>query len=51
MWNDPIVKEVRETRGKIAKDCNYNIHDISQMLQKYQRTIKHKSKTEVSVKV
>ena len=50
MWSDPIVKEVRDVREKIAKECNFDIHSISQMLQEYQPVCRPKSKAALSMK-
>ena len=36
MWKDPIVEEVREAGGKLAKKCGYDFHKFSMMIKRHQ---------------
>ncbi len=37
MWEDPIVKEVREIRDKIAAEHNYDVKALGRYLQEKQK--------------
>ena len=48
MWEDPIVKEVRETRKELSARFNFDVHAIFEDLRKKQipigsKIIRHKS--------
>jgi hypothetical protein len=48
MWEDPIVKEVREIRKKLSASFNFDVHAIFEDLRKKQtlinsKLIRHKS--------
>ncbi len=36
MWEDPIVKGVRDAGVKIAQKCDYDSHKFSQMIKEHQ---------------
>ena len=36
LWIDSITEEVRNAGADLAKECNYDIHEFSQMLSKNQ---------------
>ena len=36
MWNDPIVKEVREAGEKLAELCQFDVHKMAEYLRKKQ---------------
>lgn len=40
MWEDPIVKEVREAGAKLAEECNYDIHKLGELLRKHEEEYK-----------
>ena len=42
MWNDPIVKEVRNIREANAKKFNYNIKNIVEDARKKQKASSHR---------
>ena len=42
MWEDPIVKEVREAGEELAKNANYDLHILIQNLKKNERKQKVK---------
>ena len=49
MWEDPIVKEVREIRKELSARFNFDVHAIFEDLRKKQITIgsqiiRHKSR-------
>jgi hypothetical protein len=49
MWEDPIVKEVRETRKELSARFNFDVHAIFEDLRKKQIAIgsnieRHKSR-------
>ena len=33
MWKDPIVEEVREARGKVFADCDYDMKKFGDRLK------------------
>lgn len=37
MWNDPIVKEVRQAGAKLAEKANNDIHEFFENLRKSER--------------
>ncbi len=49
MWEDPIVKEVRDIRKELSAHFNFDVHAIFEDLRKKQSTIglniiRHKSR-------
>jgi hypothetical protein len=36
-WEDPIVKEVREIRDSIARQCNYDVRALFQHIKAHER--------------
>ena len=34
MWKDPIVEEVRAAGGKIAEECDYDVHKMAERFRK-----------------
>jgi len=42
MWEDPIVKEVREAGEELAKNANYDLHIFIQNLKRNERKRKVK---------
>ena len=37
MWKDPIVKEVRDAGEKIAKLCDFDLHQMAEYLRQKQK--------------
>ena len=37
MWEDPIVKRVREAGKRIAEECHYDVHEMAVFLKKRQK--------------
>ena len=40
MWEDPIVKEVRKAGAKLAEECNYDLHELGEMLREHEEEYK-----------
>ena len=40
MWKDPIVEEVRKTREKLAKMCDYDIKKMAKMIKQGEKRSK-----------
>lgn len=38
MWEDPIVKEVREAGKQLAKEANYDLHLFFARMRKKEKT-------------
>jgi hypothetical protein len=36
-WEDPIVKEVREIRDAIARQCNYDLRALFEQIKAHER--------------
>ena len=50
MWEDPIVKEIREVGAKIAKECDYDMHKFFELMRKNQRKSGKKAITKEELK-
>ena len=50
MWEDPIVKEVREAGAKIAKKCDYDMHKFFELMRKNQKKSGKKGVTKEDLK-
>lgn len=37
MWDDPIVREVREAGDKLAREAGYDLHVFCQRIAQHQR--------------
>ena len=37
MWEDPIVKEIRNAGEKLAEKCKYDLHKMAEYLRKKQK--------------
>ena len=37
MWEDPIVKEVREAGVKLAEQCDFDLHKMAEYLRSKQK--------------
>lgn len=50
MWEDSIVKEVREAGAKIAEECDYDMHKFFDLMRKNQRKSGKKAMTKEDLK-
>ena len=50
MWEDQIVKEVREAGAKIAKECDYDMHKFFELMRKNQKKSGSKGITKEELK-
>jgi hypothetical protein len=50
MWEDPIVKEVREAGARIAKECDYDMHKFFELMRKHHRKSGKKTVTKEELK-
>ena len=37
MWDDPIVREVREAGDKLAREAGYDLHEFCERIARHQR--------------
>ena len=37
MWDDPIVREVREAGDKLAREAGYDLHEFCERIAQHQR--------------
>ena len=37
MWKDPIVEEVHKVREKLAKEANYDIHQLIENMRRREK--------------
>ena len=42
MWEDPIVKEIRDAGAKLAEKCDYDFFKFSHMIKEHQKRSKMK---------
>jgi hypothetical protein len=42
MWKDPIVEEIHEIREKMAKDVNYDVHQLIENMRRREKESKTK---------
>lgn len=50
MWEDPIVKEIRDAGAKIAKECDYDMHKFFELMRKHLRESGKKAITKEELK-
>ena len=50
MWEDPIVKEVRDAGAKLAQKCDYDFYKFSQMIKEHQKRSKMKTVSKKEIK-
>ena len=42
MWKDPIVEEIHKIREKLAKEANYDVHQLIKNMRKREKESKAK---------